>query len=199
MEEITECKTRTEEDFKDLEIVKKINKIFKKGYLPSRKNQSYSFVTKRGLQLADITNCIEHSFFNLQNFHFDSYNITKEESNSFFLFANMGFTDPQNQMLSEIIAFVKATGLKVKPCHSDKKLKENQWKVAVYYSEGLDEMYISDDMHFILEEQDGTWSSKMGQTEDLKTYACLPKNINTFFRKYELIGTYQVTNPYLEK
>ena len=199
MMDFEEILKRKEIMYKNFPVVKKINQILKLGYVPARKNQSYMAVTREGYVVSDIANCLEHSFFNLTNQHFYAYNITYSETDIFFSFLNPDFTNPRVQMIEEVLAFVKSTGLKIRPCKEDKKLGANQWKVGAYFAERPVNMpQLQCDIHFVLQEQDGTWSSKFGQFEDIKIYKNLPKKINTEFREYELVNTYQVTNPYLE-
>lgn len=173
---------------KKLPIIKKLNTIYKKGYLPSRKQQSYKLYVERSgfVTFSDMINCFAHACFNLRNEHIKNYKISQKETSIFW---ELGPHKTAKETFEVISEFVKQTGLNIQETTESKKVKPYQWKVAFYFED------TTKDIHFVLQEKEGVWSSKSGSIPTIKLYRELPYVINN---SYELVGVYVITNPYLK-
>lgn len=161
-------------------IIKKLNNIFKLGYIPSRGNQVYK------PYVSECFNCVEHTIFNLKNEHVTDYKITPFQSRIFWNLNCEGSADPQ-KIEKRILEVVTSTGLCIQKTNEYKEIESNQWKIAYYFSPQWN------DYHFMLQENDGSWSSKAGVCSKLEYYSDLPYIYN---KHYELQSVYVVTNPY---
>ena len=75
----------------------------------------------------------------------------------------------------------------------EQALKFNQWKVALYFEEiEFKGKKWLNDFHFLKEEQDGSWSGKMGYTKFVKEYDFLPETCDNYCH----YNTYSITNPH---
>lgn len=83
------------------------------------------------------------------------------------------------------------TGLLLEECQINDKIEDGQWKVAYYYKDGDDK-----DFHFIRQEDDGIWSSKLGSYMEIDHFDTLPLMLGD---EYCLAKIYKVTNPYVYK
>jgi hypothetical protein len=175
-----------------MDLITKLNKVVKTGYTPSRGAESYNYVTKLGTNVSSLANCFEHACFNITNLHFDSCEISKKDAFEFGDFSIAAFAGAEYTK-RELFHFVKKTGLDVSSCKPKSMLKNNEWMVALYFCEGD---YCIRDFHFMLQEKDKSWSSKLGFEPICERFEDLP---NTFACDYKLYGTYKISNPYKEK
>ncbi len=185
---------RKEEAFKEGGILKKISSILQMGYIPSRGRESYQYTylvdengNERTEDLSKNVNCFGHAFFNLTNEFYVRYNIGKKDTEPFWHFGEKwGKT-----LVEEVLDYAKKTGLEVNECSLTDKTDFNQWKVAFYIKYGK-----NTDYHFFLQEADGSWSSKNGETPRLEIiHGELPKE----WKGYSLQGVYCVTNPHAQE
>ena len=166
----------------------KLNKIFKAGYIPSR-NKKEDYASKDNM-FKKITNCFEHACFNLTNEqlkHFD-----KKDFENFFCLPNLKNTELSREEIYNIVKHsITSTGLKVKS--AEEELKPNEWKVAMYFSEH------EIDLHFLLQEKDGSWSGKFGELEKVDRFQILPLKIYRTHTEYTLYKVFAIVNPYIFK
>ncbi len=171
-------------------FAKKLNVIYKHGYLPSRGTESYKVMLDEDVYAADLINCYGHACFNLTNRQLKEFGITSRDTN--FLWCL--WEDPAakfSYVAEQMEKFIRSTGLKVARCKPNEKTKSNQWKIAVYYQSEGD----IDDYHFMLQEKSGIWSSKLGASDHVDTYDDLPR---PYYRDYTFYATYIITNPYVQ-
>ena len=172
-------------------ILKKLRKIFKKGYIPSRGYESYEYIpTKFYLPVGQLGNCFTHACFNLKNEHYEKYKISKSEFESLRNLDTYGGSI--EDIRKELFDFVSKAGLTFEKCEPDTPVKPNQWKVAYYFD-------IGDwpDFHFLLQEKNGTWNDKISTTNHMNFYSSAPNRIyHTNESDYYLQGFYIITNPY---
>lgn len=193
-------------------ILKKLNKIYRSGYIASRGNQSYDFLIK-GYSAANFCNCFGHACFNLKNQHFVENNFTPtdtaciggdinleqasdkqtKEYEEFYLYIKNFYKDQPEDVKERLFNMVSSTGLSVEKCAPSEILKDNQWKIALYFDYLHGAMF---DYHFFLQEKDGSWSSKMGQSKKVDIFY----NLNNYmYATYKLHGFYSITNPFAAK
>ncbi|MBP3432016.1 MAG: hypothetical protein J6K39_04110 [Clostridia bacterium] len=168
-------------------LLKNINEIYKKGYIPARGNQTYKYVAKSAnSEVSELVNCFAHACFNLTNQQLTDCQITSESSRIFWKFPIDGFRSHDILRMKKILA---QTGLEVKRCKADQRPENNQWKVA-FYCDGA-----WGDIHFMLQERNGTWSSKLGAQRKIEKFGTTypPKKYDT----YKLHSFYMITNPYI--
>ena len=172
-------------------IPKIINKIFKRGHIPSRSIETYRPSTAR------MVNCFGHACFNLDEKDLLS-NFTPSEMRYYLrTFLGRFWSRNLEGVEKEFQDKIKETGLKVEKSNFNEKLKDNQWKVAFYFRDSvINEEYVGSDPHFMLQTKSGFWTSKMGGDEKIEIFKELPKE---FGYGYVLQGIYKITNPYLEK
>ena len=164
----------------------KLKKIFKQGYIPSRDGMEYSCTSSKNF--AEITNCFEHACFNLKNEHLINFNIDDLED-FFSLPALANDTLTREEMFEEVKKAIQTIGLKVKKCKEE--LKANEWNVAMYVSQN------DIDVHFLLQEKDGSWSGKFGQSRKVDCYSILPLKLQGVFEDYNLFKVFTIENPYI--
>ncbi len=180
-------------------VIKSLNVILKKGYLPSRGREFYGPYTCR-------MNCLGHSVFNLTNFLidvFDQETLKNGLSEYDYFFTNVfgGFNENNLEIeRKRMFNFIEKTGLKVEIEKVGQILKPNQYKIAFYATDNFNKKRNGGggDFHFILQEKDGFWSSKAGngEVEFLpKLEKTLPHNAET---RYQLEDVLVVTNPYAD-
>lgn len=175
-------------------IILKLNKIFKMGYTPSRKGESYDKEhSKGGFHFGVFVNCFAHACFNLKNEQLK--NLTLEDA------ANFGHKidylgQPKTEIKTNLITFVQKTGLKIRRVSKNCIPEKNQWMVALYFGRsGLDKQ--NQDYHFLLKEENGFWSGKMGRGKETTYYSEPPSNFTSGnYFQYKLEGYYLITNPY---
>ena len=165
-------------------IIKKLNMIYKRGYMPTRDVEKYSELH------ANTVNCFGHSCFNLTN---NSLEELKEYINDLKdFFRNFEVNGIQNYF-KEAKKRIEQVGLRIEQSSLKEPIKKNQWKIAYYVM--YDPSISSSDLHFMIQSQDGKWISKMGKHQELEVFKKLP---NTFHRNYDLCGVYKITNPYVK-
>lgn len=187
----------------------KLNKIFRQGYLPSRGGEKYFLCNLRKKKektfnynpdvmhpkgdflyedYASITNCFEHACFNLKNEQLINFNI--DDLEDFFSLPELADEELSRvEMFDRVQKTIQKTGLKVKKCKE--KLKENEWNVAMYVSQ------YNIDVHFLLQEKDGSWSGKFGQSRKVDYYSILPLKVQGVFEDYNLFKVFTIENPYI--
>lgn len=170
-------------------IIKKINHVFRLGYLPSRKGQSYRFFTKQGEAISSMANCFEHACFNLLNKHFDKYDFNYNECSAFWNFPASFTDDQKSRNLLQFYEFIKETGLEVLPCDINTPTNYDEWKIGIYFD------YFNGDFHFMLQEEDFSWSSKLGDSTKVEVFSQIPKKFNN---SYELHSFHKIKNPYID-
>lgn len=170
-----------------------LQEIVKSGYVPKRCQQSYDYVTKLGLPAYCLANCFSHACFNLTNDMFDKYSFDEDMKKSINHFYEFPF-DSNECIEGRMINLIKEVGLKITLTKPSAILKENEWKVALYFSkEGLFK-----DFHLLLREKDNTWTSKEGATNKFYTINDLPKKYKSYWFKYKLYNVYKIENPYAQ-
>lgn len=184
-------------ELRKLNLILKFNKIFKKGYVPARGAKDY-FALHNGTCIAEYFNCFGHACFNPLDEQIEEEDFSYAETRPLFnVLGNETF--PSARAISEkVFDFVRATGLSVEECGLYDKMKSNQWKVAFYIDKGDNEGEFklkNGDTHFMLQEKNGKWSSKMGDCKTLQYFQELP---TVFDCDYALYGIYKITNPYAE-
>lgn len=167
--------------------------IFRDGYRPSRKAQSYNVILKNGVAAYKLFNCVGHACFNLTNQQFEDYNLklpTFQES----YFGSFLSEKSRHATIKNILNFISKTGLEVEKCKEDDVIDDfKSWKIALYTA--------FDDYHCLIEDEAGSWSGKISYTPDMEQYNLLPKNLMTsrvFSPIYTFYGTYKVTNIYAD-
>ena len=183
---------------KRVPVIKKIGKIFELGYVPSRGDETYSFKTKNSILTGNILNCFAHACFNLTNEQIDELNLYEDE-----IFDLQGYNRSNlSQMKKEDVAqhfagLIKDAGLIVEPCLEETVLNGNQWKIALYFDEiefgGSKSLR---DFHFLIQEEDGSWSGKAGYTPRVKKFDKLTEKLDYYYSFYEC---YAITNPFAEE
>ncbi len=178
--------------------IKSLNEILKMGYLPSRGRELYGRYTCRA-------NCLFHSAFNLTNELldvFDEKTLKHGISAYDYYFSNLfgGFNEYDLKTEKErIYNFIRETGLKVDLEKHGEILKHNQYKIAFYATDNFDDNVMGHaGFHFMLQEKDGSWSSKNGNDEvefDVKLENTIPFH---FYSKYLLQDVLVITNPYAQ-
>ncbi len=175
-------------------VIKAVNEILRKGYFPREKEKYGAFCF--------YANCLAHACFNFKNSQLETLDKRLPElgmdefdyifKNPFGEFSENSLTEAK----SEIFDFLHRTGLQVEVETTQKELKQNQYRVAMYFSEAYTTRNGEKDMHFVLQERDGSWSSKEGSGE----VEFLPNLENTLpFRnnnRYRLHNILTITNPY---
>ena len=174
-------------------IVKKLREIFSLGYTPSRRGESYFEKTSENEFTKDLCNCFGHACFNLKNKHYKEYNISAYERIHF-----QGINSELDLLTKEeaskrLLDYIRNVGLMVERCPKEAILKSNQWKVALFFDEiYFGELRLLRDYHFMLQESDKSWSSKISYTEKVEKLEELPENYNTYYTLYDI---YSITNP----
>ncbi len=162
--------------------IKKLSEIYKMGHLPSRDGADY-------ITTYNLANCFAHACINLSDEQYKQFEISEMNSREFGNF----YGHSEESTSKQIIQTLSDAGLIVERCPIDKILKNNQWKVSLYF-----EFFhtISRDFHFLLQEKDGTWSGKVGYTRKCQIFNYVPKNIEAGKNFYVYFDTYCLTNPY---
>lgn len=185
------------EDFKE-SFLKKANQIFKLGYVPSRKSESYFCVIKKAnenILTGNLCNCLCHACFNFLNEHYKSYDFSEYEMLSTQGFINQCKT--KEEISLKIQNFLKSTGLKVEKDSQYNDLKENQWRVALFFDEiTFGNVHLIRDFHFMLEEKDKTWSSKENFEPKLNVLNSLPQNYQDYYKLHEV---FVLENPFVSQ
>jgi len=177
-------------------LIKKLNKLFKKGYLPSRHNVSYNGQYTKGEQIENLTNCFTHACFNITNEDLKRMNITKENA-SWIQIRTVLYDDfflDEEETAKSLFSYVRETGLEVEEDNDNSILKKNEWRVALYFRYPL---FDNGDYHFLLQERDGSWTEKVGTSPTVSSLPSLPQKLHGF-NGYDLYKTYKITNPYAE-
>ena len=176
---------------KDDVLIKKLEAIFKQGYLPCREYQTYyfSYATKtpkkKNQMASDIINCFGHAFFNLTNEKLQENSISETDTKPIWHFGEKYGV----YLIDEILDFVRATGLTVNECEAHDKMKDNEWKVAFYTDINCN----GKDYHFLRQERDGSWTAKNGETAKVEIlHGDPPRRLGN---RYILYGFYRVGNP----
>lgn len=171
-------------------IIKNIGAIFKAGYVPMRGNEKYGMC-------ASYINCFAHACFNLPNCM-----IEKLDFSSPIFLIQEPFTDFGDESLSqtksEMFDFIKSTGLQIdknKPI-----LKDNEWKVAVYFSEAYNRDFGRKSWHLLLQEKDGSWSGKNGFSPQVEHFQTLQSFLPwDLYNKFQLNDVFILKNPNVEE
>ena len=169
-------------------ILKNLNEIFRKGYVPARGSESYRVHLSNGERASEMVNCLEHACFNLTNEQLDKCCLNKNDSN-FCCDTEPSYVNEEYE--NSLLGLIKSVGLKVNRCKENAVLKENQWKVALYFEDSD----VFRDFHFMLQEKNNMWSSKQGVLDNVELYDEPPLVFKKYYVKY---GTYKITNPYIQ-
>ena len=180
-----------------LKTILKLKKVFMLGYCPERKGESYSFVNPyTDINYYQQINCFAHACFNLTNQQITSNCFEKNDIDSFKNLID-DYWEEDKSIERKLTTFVRKTGLKIEECSDEEDLEENQWRVALYFFTG----YFFRDFHFLLNEKDGSWSSKYGTEDVLEFFENRPDEfvVEKYGDHYQYYGTYKITNPYAGK
>lgn len=170
-------------------VIKKINVLLKRGKMPGRGDEKYTIFN------TFTVNCLGHAFFNFTNNQIKKLNSQYSEGFRYFLWH---IVEPEIQrdaykfVTEQLEQKIRDTGLILEECDINDKVKDGQWKVAYYYKDGLQ----NEDFHYMRQEKDGTWSSKLGSYRQIEHFDRLPLMYND---GYCLAKIYKVTNPYVYK
>lgn len=176
-------------------LIKQLQNIFKRGYIPSRHNTSYSGQTANGEKIENLTNCFTHCL-NITNEDLQQMNLTKETA-SWIKIETVTYDDyflDEEKTAENLFDYVRKVGLEVEEFPVDGILKKNEWRVALYFRYPL---FDNGDYHFLLQEKDGSWTEKVGKSPTVSSLSSLPKKIHGYFG-YDFYKTYKITNPYAE-
>ncbi len=181
-------------------MFKKLQEIFKNGYVPDRGDETYKFTLPHRdpdmfsiLKTGDLCNCLGHACFNLKNEHFEKYKINISDSRFFQGFIKDKETRENDVMAQKILNKIKAVGIIVSPAQNTEVLKNNQWRIAMYFDRiGIGSTNYLRDFHFIIQEKDKTWSGKDSWNFDVHKYDKLPEICDDY---YKLYNVYTLTNP----
>ena len=191
-------KNNKKEFIERCEAVLKIKKIFTLGYIPSREYQSYQTICKHTKKpFAHQINCFAHACLNLTNQQLEKLNLDHCDTYRFDIKSYR--YEPPEEIEKTFPKRLKRFGLAVQPC--DKNFvpqNKNQWKVALYF--GFSSSCLDYDYHFLKQEKDGCWTSKVGWGCDtLEIHHSLPETYHSpSGTDYKLHQTYIITNPYAE-
>ncbi|MBP3345103.1 MAG: hypothetical protein J6K97_02750 [Clostridia bacterium] len=154
------------------------------GYIPSRGNESYDSYTFEGYAY-ELANCFAHACLNLKN---NQYKLNHFNHNDCEVFRSFlpDLNETPEKILKNVSIFLKKSNLLVSRCDKFDLAKENQWKVAFYYSKQ------KPDFHFMLQEKDGRWSSKQGASPEIEHFDALPI---VFEKDYRFHSVLMITNP----
>ena len=183
----------------------KLRQIFSMGYVPSRGEQSYSFVNHNdNATFAQHINCFAHACFNLTNEqiedglfdYLDRLSFSSHIHNS-----NCNYIEEEKSFIN----FVRSSGLEMRPLGADELIShhpqfiaDNEWIVAVYYTNARNKK----DIHFFLREKDGSWSGKLGFRDEITHFAELPipyYSHNESNDVYYFHKQYVIRNPHANK
>ena len=164
-------------------LLKKLNTIYKKGYIPSRESSEYNQLYTKTI------NCFAHACFNLSNDDLQKLNPYKSELHDFF--RNFGSCGVYNYF-KVATEKMRQVGLSVQKSSLSESIQKNQWKIAYYI---MNDEFSGTDIHFMIQGQDGKWTSKVGSTSKIEVYDKLP---DYYHNDYSLIGIYKITNPYIK-
>lgn len=169
-------------------LIKDLKNIFKQGYIPSRERQSYRYLTKSNDYAYSLINCFAHSFFNLTNEQIDQIKLSSAKAFNFGDWNVLKSLSDQEKekVLKKKLKFINDIGLNVEKGGEYDEIKSNQWKIAYYFDMNLG------DLHFMLQERDGSWSSKKGKENIIERSSDLPY---VYDNRYILKGVLIVTNP----
>ena len=164
-------------------IIKKLNQVYKMGYVASRGKEVYTSKT------ALVANCFGHACFNLDNKSLDAINSKNNDLKNFFRdFSGINgrsFFDKAKEKIRQV-------GLRIEASSLSEKVDKNQWKIAYFVQ---DDIFRGRDLHFMIQESDGKWTSKLGTSSEVEVFDKLPK---VYKDGYELAGIYKITNPYIK-
>lgn len=171
-------------------IIKVLNNIFQLGYVRARGEEEYG-------RYGGSVNCFEHACFNLTNDLIDGLGLNDLKYCFASPFGGFDTTSVQSAK-EEILDFVRQTGLEMKEEKFPKALKANQYRVALYFSEGFAKAFRTKDFHLLVQEFDGSWSGKRGSQSDIVDhYSKLEESLPfDHSNRYVLDSVYVVTNPY---
>ncbi len=103
----------------------------------------------------------------------------------------------EKALLDLVYADIDALNIKAFDSSIFSENKHNGYKIAIFY----DGKSFRPDYHFVRQNEDGIWSSKLGYEPEF-TYSDNPLNYinnNNPFRKYELIKTLELVKPTIKK
>lgn len=177
-----------EQDNSREHLLRKLHKVFKDGYRPTRGNETYfaddTYDAESRTFLVDRVNCFGHSF-NLRNQQFNDYGFK-----SYKLYGHFD-SDKLKQPASfaqDFLDFVKETGLLVTECDPYEPINDfKSWKIALYFA--------PKDFHVLLEDAPQKWSSKLGFGGGVAWRPKLPLKYHIARQDYDFYNTYQITNP----
>ncbi|MBE7074171.1 MAG: hypothetical protein E7379_03680 [Clostridiales bacterium] len=171
----------------------KLKTIFKLGYVASRGREAYKLVENNTTKnYAYLTNCLGHACFNLTNEQLKNFD--ESDASTFGNFIQSIF-HANKYIAKDIFKFVKECGLKVSPSTKLSNVKDNEWKIALYFGWYGNRK----DYHFLLQEKDETWSSKWGTTSELYFIDTPTKKLSHNGYNYNLYGFYKISNPHTKK
>ncbi len=179
-------------------MLKKLQKIFKMGYVPDRGNETYRYlindpVNNDEIFTGKLCNCFGHACFNLKNKQYVEYEISRKDKFFFYDFINDLKSKNNDEAAKLLLKRIEEVGLSVSPAQSTDKIKDNQWKVAMYFDRiSYGKTEILRDFHFLIQQKDGSWQGKNGFTFNVETYKDLQFYCSPY---YALHKVYTITNP----
>lgn len=164
-------------------MIKKLNLIYKKGYLPAREKENYSQL------YTSVINCFGHACFNLSNKDLESMEPFVHQLDIFLHdFGNCGVYN----YFKEAQKRIRQVGLNIEKSSLSERIENNQWKVAYYV---LNDEFLGTDLHFMIQGSDGKWIGKLGSSSKIECFDKLP---SSYRENYSLMGIYKITNPYVK-
>ena len=164
-------------------MIKKLNMIYKRGYLPEREAKEYSLLYTRAV------NCFGHACFNLSDSDLNELDPYMKELERFLRdFGNCGIGNYFKVAQERI----RKVGLQIQESSLSEKIKDNQWKIAYYI---MCDEFRGTDIHFMIQTKSGKWTCKRGLDSDVEVFDKLPANYD---KDYSFAGVYKITNPYVK-
>ena len=171
-------------------LIKKLNRVYKRGYVPSRNLSNYSGFSFEGIAVSSLYNCFAHACCGWTNDMIIASRLTCEESEYFGNFYD-NFSEPPEVIEKRILKLVNDAGLEIVPCQQNALLKNNQWKVALYFKDGYGKF---NNFHFLkYEPKNNLWTSKFSHYSVIETFDTLPQCYDDTYKFY---NTYKITNPF---
>lgn len=170
-------------------ILKKLKEFVGQGHMPCRGDEDYK-------DFGCHINCFGH-IFGLSNAQLGTLGL---DAFKYSLLNPFGGCDERStdKAKQEMMDFIEQAGLLVEEEKIAKVLKSNQYRVALYFSEGFINGNGRKDYHWLRQRRDGAWEGKRGADSDIvDKFDSLPKSLPfDCSNKYILDSVSVVTNPH---